>query len=517
MKVEAEKDTICVNRVVGQKNETVFVDGDVIIPDVKPDIMTCIHANGTVCLYKKELLDGKVRIDGSVSAYIMYLAEGEMECVRGLNASIDFTQIVDIPEAESGMDLDLEINLKNIECKILNGRKINVKAGLEIEVSVYANQNIQIVKAIPQLETVQTLEKKMRITSLVGVGETKAYAKDTLVMEQIDRLAEILNVEVRLMNQDQKISYNKVLAKSELNVNILYLTEDNRISSVQGVIPVMGFIDMPDVSETNLCDVKYRIKNMVIKPNEAEEHSIYIEVEVELNCRAYETKEINLIQDAYSPECNLTFTQKTVRTTTEMQRLVHTYNMREQISASELMGKKIYQVEAKNRLSRVSITNEVALYEGEIILDVLFLTEGNLAMENKYYHIPYEYTANATGVMNNCTCQTQIDMRNDNFVLMPDGNLDVKLDINFITFASKMADITIMDEMQEEENRDFITYSIVIYFVKQGDTLWEIAKRFRSTVEDIVKINEIEDENKIFPGERLLIPRYVVRKTRQTA
>jgi LysM repeat protein len=58
---------------------------------------------------------------------------------------------------------------------------------------------------------------------------------------------------------------------------------------------------------------------------------------------------------------------------------------------------------------------------------------------------------------------------------------------------------------------------VVIYFVKQGDTLWEIAKKFGSTVADIVRVNKIEDENKIFPGQQLFIPKYVYTKQEQTA
>lgn len=517
MKVETEKDTICVNRVVSQKNETVYVDSDVIIPDAKPDIINSIHTNGSVCLYKKELLDGKVRIDGSVICYIMYVAEGEREEVRGLNTSIDFTQVIDIPEVEGGMDLELEMNLKNIECKILNGRKVNIKAGLEIQACVYANQELEVIKEIKCPQNIQTLEQKTTINSLVGRGETKTYAKETLVIDQMDKFAEILNVEVRLSHQDQKISYRKVLAKADINITILYLTEEGKINSVQGTIPVMGFIDIQEVTETNLCDVKYTIKNIMIKPNEAEEHSIYVEAEVEMTCHAYETKEIRLIRDVYSPECDLSFSQRQVTTMSEMQKMVHNYNMREQLLASELTGKKLFQIEAKNKLSRVSITNEVALYEGEILLDVLFLAEGSHVMENKCYHMPYEYKAKAIGVMNHCSCQTQIDMTNDNFVLMPDGNLEVKIDINFITYVSKMVEVNLIDDMEEKETRSMLSHSLIIYFVKEGDTVWQIAKKFKSTIEDITRINELEDANKIVPGQRLLIPRYVPKKLEETA
>ena len=44
-----------------------------------------------------------------------------------------------------------------------------------------------------------------------------------------------------------KISYNKILTKAEANVKIMYLTEDNRIGTISSKIPIVGFIDIPDV------------------------------------------------------------------------------------------------------------------------------------------------------------------------------------------------------------------------------------------------------------------------------
>lgn len=53
---------------------------------------------------------------------------------------------------------------------------------------------------------------------------------------------------------------------------------------------------------------------------------------------------------------------------------------------------------------------------------------------------------------------------------------------------------------------------MIIYFVKPGDTLWKIAKKFRSTVEDIARVNGIEDENKIYIGQQLYIPKYIKKR-----
>ena len=74
----------------------------------------------------------------------------------------------------------------------------------------------------------------------------------------------------------------------------------------------MGFIDLPNISEDHICDVKYEMKNILIKPNNVEEHSIYVEAEIEVFCEAYENRNISMIQDLYSPKTNLCFKQRNI-------------------------------------------------------------------------------------------------------------------------------------------------------------------------------------------------------------
>ena len=47
-----------------------------------------------------------------------------------------------------------------------------------------------------------------------------------------------------------------------------------------------------------------------------------------------------------------------------------------------------------------------------------------------------------------------------------------------------------------------------MYIVKKDDTLWKIAKRYGSTVEDIARVNNIENVDELQVGRQLFIPRY---------
>ena len=171
-------------------------------------------------------MEGKIRLDGNVNIYLMYLAEDERQSTRGFNASIDFTEILDFPDVESKMTLDEKITIKKIECKVLNGRKVNFKVILEVDAKVFLNENEEIVKEVNNIGDIQSQIVSLKMNSLVGQNLTKTSAKETIIIDSTDNLLEILSVDFDIINKDTKISYNKVLAKADIQVKMLYLTDD---------------------------------------------------------------------------------------------------------------------------------------------------------------------------------------------------------------------------------------------------------------------------------------------------
>ena len=288
MDIEVSKENICINKLVCEKKELIFIQNDFIVPDSKPDVLSSINLSGEVCVYKKEVQDEKIKMEGNINTYIMYLPDSKEDKLRALNAKFDFSEFINVAGAKEGMQLSLKASIKDMECKVLNGRKLSVKTGLEVTIKLYSNEEVSMISSINNVSDVQLLQKQFSLNSLLGMGNTKVYVKDTLNIEKQDEVAEILKTEINLINVDKKISYNKILVKSEADVKVMYLTEDNRINSVNGKIPVVGFIDLQNISEENICDLDFEPTNIQIRPNQPEEHSIYVELEVEANCKAYE-------------------------------------------------------------------------------------------------------------------------------------------------------------------------------------------------------------------------------------
>lgn len=509
MLLETNKEKICMSQIIGQKKDVFTVEEDIIVNDIKPDILNIINASGTVCVYKKEVQDGKVKLDGCVNVYIMYLADDENGNVRSLNTVLDFTQTVDMDSCRGGMQLDSEINIKSIDCKVINSRKLNIKAILDLNIKVLSNEEIEIINDVNNIEDIQILNKNLEMNSLIGTGETKSIVKDTITLDSVDNLAEILSVKINIINTETKTSYNKVLAKSDANCKIMYLTEDNRIKTMEENIPVMGFIDMPNVSDSNVCDTKYKLCNLILKPNNAEEHSIYIEMEFELTCFTYEKKCINIIEDLYSPTKQLSFTQKKINTTMKNDAMKEICSIKEELSIPEIKDNKIYDVEVMPIIQKTKVQNNKISYEGETIIKVFFESSNTNRLDVKTVKLPLNFIMNANNVNEDTNIETNIEIKNQNFVVLQGGYVNSLIDLEFKANIENSQTLSIINEIEEEEKRVINEYSVIIYFVKEKDTLWNIAKQFKTTIEDIVKINNIEDANKIYPGMKLFIPKYV--------
>jgi LysM repeat protein len=94
------------------------------------------------------------------------------------------------------------------------------------------------------------------------------------------------------------------------------------------------------------------------------------------------------------------------------------------------------------------------------------------------------------------------------FNLLSDREIELRFLISFNTtvVAENAVDI-ITDAKLEDVDRSVIDNmpSMTIYVVSKGDSLWSIAKRYNTSIEDILEVNDIADPDVIYPGQKLVI------------
>ena len=121
-----EKNIVTINKKIASNTKNVEVLGDIIVPDIKPDIVNIVNANGMPFIYKEEVNSGRIRIDGNIDTYIVYLADNGEN--RSIQTTLSFSESIENSEILESSLVKENLTLENIEAKVLNERKISIKA-----------------------------------------------------------------------------------------------------------------------------------------------------------------------------------------------------------------------------------------------------------------------------------------------------------------------------------------------------------------------------------------------------
>lgn len=489
-------EVIDINKRVFSKLNEFEVREDVIVPDVKPDIVNIIDSSGIVYAYKMERIDGKLKLDGNIEAYISYLSvDGG---TRGIQTTISFVDSVEDRILTGEFIPKYNIEIVKVDSKVLNERKISLNYTLRISYEIFQKQQIEFCNDFSDIEGIQKQEKNVNINSLVGIGSSKASLKEDIKVDDIDSIAEILKVNILLSKSECKISYNKVLAKAEVNVSIMYLTEDDRISRVETSLPVMSFIEIPDVKEGNVCEVQYQIRNILIKNNNIESHSITCQIEFEIMCEVAETKQLNIVSDLYSLQSNVEFSSKEIEIDSlTNQKEGNSVKIDEKIEIEDL--KRVLDVETKSKILKNTVSGENSNIEGEVELKIYYEVLSKSGLNVKIVNIPFITKTPKLEDVDISVVFKEFDSQDNNLIFRNELVLNDENNMK--------QRISVIENVEEKvmDNRD--DSSMIVYFVKPNDSIWNIAKNFQVTMDSIVKVNNLDNPELIYPGDKLYIVR----------
>ena len=121
--------------------------------------------------------------------------------------------------------------------------------------------------------------------------------------------------------------------------------------------------------------------------------------------------------------------------------------------------------------------------------------------------IPFSHVIEAGGITEDCIYHLRTDLEQLSTSMAESNRLEVKAVIGLNALVLCRREELIMDRV-EEQPLDMETLrtmpGVTVYMVKSGDTLWDIARRHYTTVEEIMSLNELTD-SLIMPGQPLLL------------
>ena len=247
-----------------------------------------------------------------------------------------------------------------------------------------------------------------------------------------------------------------------------------------------------------------------IRPDEdGEERVISLDVTIDCDIKIYEDHKISYIDDGYSmeqtliPEYHMFDFETLIGKNQAVMKAGKRFRMEQ--DPGKLL--QVLSVKGSVTVDDVEMTDQGLTVEGVWMADVLYLsTEDTTPVMSSSYMEPFMFFVEAKNLTGNE--DYQLDVRVDQMTAVPTegGEIEIRVSVlfDFISFykTRQRVMVDIKEEPLDYEKIREIP-GIVGYVVKDGDTLWSIAKSYFTTVESIREQNE--ELGDIKPGDKLLI------------
>ena len=329
--------------------------------------------------------------------------------------------------------------------------------------------------------------------------------EDVVVADNVPKIGEILRVSSNITNTDYKVSYNKILVKGDINVELLYLEagDENNIFTYTTTVPFTGMIEFDNISENYRFDIKYSLRNLEISLGEG--NMLTISAEVIADAVMFEETKVDYVNDFYSTNSNLKYDKSEVAVIKNKENVTKQVVLKESIGTTDEKNKIIAsKVNTEHLITKVSGGN---LYvDGPLKVTVTFENKETGIVDAKTYDILVDTTIPLGMDVNEQNVEVDIDVISKS-ISAQNGNVDANITLNITAEVENIDKVTIIGNIDEEKMDANEFDSMYMYIVKKGDNLWSIAKKYKTTVDKIANINNIVDENKIDIGQKLLIIR----------
>jgi len=522
MSLDLVREVVKVNKVVNDKTTQIIVENDIIVPDTKPDVAQILSAEAEVYTTGVEIdaKDENTLVKGIIRYKILYKPEDSDTSIKSINTGIPFSHKMDTPGMVEGVRSIIKWIPEHVECTISNGRKINVKSILQLNRTVIIEDEHVLVSDLRDNESAQILRDSMDITRYIGSNESVYTVSDSLeIPAGSPPIREILRNDVKIVNKDFSISEDRVTVSGELNITTLYLGDDNDLSVrfIEHSIPFSQTVEMRGITEEASCEVDYEVRDYNFELEEDSDGEYRIlkgDIEICANVWANEKINIDYLVDAYGLRSQLNI---------EKGKIV--FDDRIFAGNSQIITKEIVSIGDDNPeideilnvysipvLSDYRILEDKIELEGFVTSNINYFSNDNAQGLSCYRAtIPINHIVEIKGIKPNMNCKPELFIEYINYSLISSKDVEIKLVLNVDCKVYNTVERDIIEKITEEpldENaRSDRRPSIVMYFVQPEDTYWEIAKRYRTTINEIQRVNGLSDEDAIEPGMQILITR----------
>lgn len=524
--MELVKKNIHMNRWKGNATTQITLDDDFIVPDTMDDMEQVILDTGEIQIEAVKNQGEKVNVKGKLTFHVLYRkAEGGLQTMAGF---IPFDENINVPGLEEKDYMGVAWDLDDLSSSMINSRKLSVKAIVTLDVRVETLYDVEAAADIAsQAGTagedvqVEALKRSVDVAAIsVRRKDTYRIKEDITLSGNKPSMDNILWSEMKLRGVNTKPLDGKVHIDGEVMVFVIYSGEGDStpIQWIEESLPFSGDIELPDAVEEMIPSIGVRLihKDIEAKPDyDGEMRELEIDAVVELDMKLYEEEKIDLLSDLYSTNRELALQTGEVCFDQILAKNMGKCKVAEKVNIQD--ADRILQIchsEGAVKLDEVEIKEDSLHMDGVLEVSLLFLTSDDAEpVRSAVELVPFHYVAEAKGVNEDSVYQLSTGLDQLTAVMMGGDTVEIKaviqLDLLVLQPVCEPVITSATVEPMDVQKLQKMP-GIVGYIVQPEDTLWKIAKKFHTTIDNVMVTNSLTEQS-INPGERLILVKEIAK------
>lgn len=464
------------------------------LPDGMPDVGRILAAWGQPVLRSKEWRNMEVSVSGGIQVWVLYAPEDGTQC-RCLEGWMPIQMCWDLPEDSPEGSLRVSMLTRFMDARTVSARKIMVRGGIGVMIQALCPKTVEVLEPEGMPENVELLKQSypLRLNRLAG-EKTFQLDEELTLPPSAPEAEKLIYYRVQPNIADQKILGNRMVFRGELNLHILYASEEGQLFSWDFATPISQFADLETGDFSDAAgDVQLCPTNVEVELDD--EGHIRLKCGLVAQYLVNSVHMLELTEDAYIPGRDMTVRREQL----ELPALLD--SRRELLSGEQTMAAeagiaadvqflpdfpKMYKTEKGIRLE---MTGSIQLlHYGE---------NGHLDCASSRWEGQRDFPADE------CTRIMAVpEMPAAEF--SPAGmTVRVEAPLSVVAMGSRGLPMVTGIELGEARKPEAQQPSLILRRAGE-DSLWEIAKASGSTRSAIRTANGLEGDP--LPGQMLLIP-----------
>ena len=507
---------------ITEKPKTVItIEEDILVPDTKPDLREILLIDGNPRLSSREIdcinkTDDYIGLSGEVELQTLYVPENRETAgpVIAVQTRVPFKERWHTDIAP-GATLIMDCRAEKIEYMVINERKYRVKISLAIMARECVDRKIDIFEGING-EEIQMLKEQVEITSISLRKKDTLTISENLEIKEDGNPESILKQDINVVENYKQITAEKVVINGFIFVNLLYTVSGDSpwecIRQVQERVEFTQFIPIKQQGASGRVCFDGSGLRVKLVQNEDLGEVFRLEGEIVTYAELYAGTERDIIVDGYHRKKDFICDFSEERSRTPVAAAAGEASVREIISPDAAYGeidKILYTtgeiLESESRGEQGKVITEGTLQAKMICMSLR--EEEEPQMFSIRQEVPFRVVTAVPQMTGGEIISARTHVR-DIWAEKINGK---QMEFN----ASVMAEAEIMREVTfkvltnpafEESTAKESMAPMVVYVAGENDNLWKIAKKFKTSVESVAKLNQLED-GEISEGRKLLIIR----------